>query len=128
MFWSIGGKYVIGLTGRSLASVLAALDVLVACAGPPAVEPQTVVPSSAVLEVETPLELYGELFRDVQTQRVFCDSKTFVDALPKDDAPAPIAERYEQEKGQPGFDLTAFVYRHFTISRYARVPGADGSG
>jgi alpha,alpha-trehalase len=70
-----------------------------------------------------------QLFQDVQMQRVFCDSKTFVDALPKDDTPAAIAERYRQEKGRPGFDLTAFVNRHFTIPRQnPRIPGADGSG
>jgi alpha,alpha-trehalase len=81
-----------------------------------------------VSEVATPLELYGELFRDVQMQRVFCDSKTFVDAVPKDETPAAITERYRQEKDRPGFELAAFIYRHFTIPRQARVPGADGSG
>ncbi len=30
-----------------------------------------------------PSEIYGELFHDVQTQDVFADSKTFVDALPE---------------------------------------------
>ena len=116
------------LNGRHFISVLVALAILAACAGPQAVESQKDVPPPASPKVETPLELYGELFRDVQMQRVFCDSKTFVDALLKDDTPTAIAKRYRQEKDQPGFDLTAFVYRHFTISRYARVPGADGSG
>ncbi len=50
-------------------------------------------------------------------QRVFPDGKTFVDALPKDNTPAAIVERYREEKGQPGFDLAAFVHQHFTVSR-----------
>lgn len=118
----------VGVSDQRLASVLAALAVVVACTGPPAAEQQRSAPSPAAQAIETPPELYGELFRDVQMQRVFCDSKTFVDALPKNDTPAAIVERYRQEKGRPGFDLTAFVYRHFTIPRYARVPGKDGSG
>ena len=35
---------------------------------------------------ETPLELFGELFVDVQLQRVFPDSKTFADAVPNERA------------------------------------------
>jgi alpha,alpha-trehalase len=82
-----------GLSDRRLAPALAVLAVLAACAGPPAEEPRTAAVLPRVSEVATPLELYGELFRDVQMQRVFCDSKTFVDAVPKDETPAAITER-----------------------------------
>lgn len=109
---------------RMAPALLIIFSVLAGCAAPSAQEPR---PPEA-FEVATPLELYGELFRDVQMQRVFCDSKTFVDAVPTEETPETIAARYQQEKGQAGFDLTAFVYRHFTISRQARLPGADGSG
>jgi len=83
----------------------------------------------AVAEVETPAQLYGELFVDVQMQRVFPDGKTFVDAVAKA-APATIVQRYQEEKGQPGFDLAAFVARNFTVSRpedsgYHSIPGQD---
>jgi alpha,alpha-trehalase len=44
-------------------------------------------------QIETPSQLYGQLFEDVQMQRVFPDSKTFVDAIAKD-APAIIVQRY----------------------------------
>ncbi len=68
----------------------------------------------AVAQVETPSQLYGQLFEDVQMRRVFPDSKTFVDAVPRD-MPAVIVERYREERGEPGFDLPAFVARNFDV-------------
>jgi len=81
------------------------------------------------LAQQSPSAVYGELFRDVQMQRVFPDGKTFVDAEPKADA-AEILRRYAEEKGQAGFDLSAFVHRYFTppephASGYRSVPGQD---
>ena len=86
-------------------------------------------PSAAAAQVETPLELYGQLFVDVQLQRVFPDSKTFADAVPNG-APAEILQGYEAERARPGFDLRAFVRRHFSLPRpqgegYRAVPGQD---
>jgi alpha,alpha-trehalase len=80
-------------------------------------------------QLEPPSELYGELFVDVQMQRVFPDSKTFVDAVAKD-SPAVILERYREERRRPGFDLAAFVERNFTVSQpedsgYRSIPGQD---
>jgi alpha,alpha-trehalase len=39
-------------------------------------------------------------------QRVFPDGKTFVDAVPHD-APPTVMQRYQEERGRPGFDLAA---------------------
>jgi alpha,alpha-trehalase len=80
-------------------------------------------------QAETPSQLYGQLFEDMQTQRVFPDSKTFVDAIAKD-PPATIVQRYQEEKRQPGFDLAAFVAKNFTVPRpnesgYHSIPGQD---
>jgi alpha,alpha-trehalase len=85
--------------------------------------------TQAVAQVESPSQLYGQLFEDVQMQRVFPDSKTFVDTIAKD-APAIIVERYREEKQQPGFDLAAFVAQNFTVQRpkdsgYHSIPGQD---
>ena len=52
-----------------------------------------VIATAAVGEDKAPSQLYGQLFEDVQMQRVFPDGKTFVDALPHD-APAIIMQRY----------------------------------
>ncbi|WP_395678974.1 alpha,alpha-trehalase TreF [Inquilinus sp.] len=76
-----------------------------------------------------PSVVYGELFRDVQMQRVFPDGKTFVDSDAKA-APSVILRRYAEEKGKAGFDLPAFVHRYFAPpappeSGYRSVPGQD---
>ena len=62
-------------------------------------------------------------------QRVFPDSKTFVDAIAKD-TPAVIVQRYQEEKQELGFDLAGFVARNFTVQRpkdsgYRSIPGQD---
>jgi alpha,alpha-trehalase len=87
------------------------------------------IPTQAAGQPETPSQLYGALFEDVQMQRIFPDGKTFVDAVPKD-APATIVQRYQDEKRQLGFDLSAFVAQNFTVpgrnkTGYRSVPGQD---
>jgi alpha,alpha-trehalase len=54
----------------------------------------------------------GELFEQVQLQKIFPDSKTFVDCIPKTDL-SFIQDRYEEEKNERGFNLSAFVYEYF---------------
>jgi alpha,alpha-trehalase len=76
-----------------------------------------------------PAEIYGELFRDVQTQTVFADSKTFVDALPKRD-PVDIVAEYGKRKSDPAFDLRDFVAKEFETATaadtlYQTLPGDD---
>jgi alpha,alpha-trehalase len=56
----------------------------------------------------------GELFERVQTEKIFPDNKTFVDCTPNSDL-SHIHDRYEKEKNDPGFDLSAFVHTHFTL-------------
>lgn len=46
-------------------------------------------------------------------QRVFPDSKTFVDALPKSE-PGIVVSEYQQQRSAPDFDLRRFVLLHFT--------------
>ncbi|SAK66985.1 alpha,alpha-trehalase TreA [Caballeronia ptereochthonis] len=60
-----------------------------------------------------PSELYGDLFVAVQTQGIYPDQKTFVDATPKMD-PAQIVQAYHQQMTVPGFSLAAFVAQYFT--------------
>src|SRR5215471_6447698 len=70
--------------------------------------------ATAAAAQETPAQLYGPLFRDVQMQHVFPDGKTFVDAVPRD-APPVVMRRYQDERGAPGFDLAAFVHGNFVV-------------
>jgi len=60
-----------------------------------------------------PSELYGDLFVAVQTQGIYPDQKTFVDAVPKID-PAQIVQAYHQQMSVPGFSLKNFVAQYFT--------------
>jgi alpha,alpha-trehalase len=59
-----------------------------------------------------PSRALGALFGEVQQARVFPDGKTFVDARPLQE-PAEIVARYAAERSAAGFDLRAFVGRHF---------------
>jgi len=52
------------------------------------------------------------LFDAVQRAQVFADQKTFPDLLPLQD-PAGIERAYLKARGEPGFDLAAFVSGHF---------------
>ncbi|VVE31252.1 alpha,alpha-trehalase [Pandoraea fibrosis] len=75
----------------------------------------------------TPADRYQELFVAVQTQRIFPDSKTFVDCVPAL-APEEILRRYREDAARPGFDLSRFVATHFTherppASHYVSDPG-----
>lgn len=75
----------------------------------------------------TPADRYEELFAAVQSGRVFADSKTFVDCVPRIE-PADILAAYRAQSALPGFDLPAFVDAHFdaaaqTPSAYESVPG-----
>jgi alpha,alpha-trehalase len=87
------------------------------------------IATAAAGQDKTPSQLYGQLFEDVQMQRVFPDGKTFVDAVPRD-TPAVVMQRYRDERGTPGFDLAAFVQRNFSVQRakestYRSTPGED---
>jgi alpha,alpha-trehalase len=73
--------------------------------------------------------LYGELFKRVQLEQVYADSKTFVDALPVR-APAEIMQEYAAAKARPDFDLRSFVTSRFVAHRsdaatYRTIEGQD---
>ena len=59
-------------------------------------------------------QISGDLFEAVQQSRLFKDSKTFVDAIPKH-PPEDIINAYHAQKNQPDFDLKTFVMTHFTL-------------
>lgn len=54
----------------------------------------------------------GSLFEAIQKNRVFPDSKYFVDCTPKSH-PDEIEAAWEREKDAPGFDLKTFAETHF---------------
>lgn len=87
------------------------------------------VVASAREAVPTPADVYGELFKQVQLNAVFPDSKSFVDALPNR-PPEQILEEYARLSKQPGFDLKKFVAERFdpppnVASDFHTVAGQD---
>jgi alpha,alpha-trehalase len=56
----------------------------------------------------------SELFREVQLQAIFPDSKTFVDCIPKRPLDV-ILKDYEKQKSSPGFNLRKFVEENYTL-------------
>lgn len=67
-----------------------------------------------------PDQAYPDLFAAVQAAKLFEDQKLFADAVPRED-PATIATRYRDEHARPGFDLRAFVDRHFALPEAAHT-------
>ncbi|PWT77435.1 MAG: alpha,alpha-trehalase [Bacteroidetes bacterium] len=61
----------------------------------------------------TPDKVFGDLFNEVQMQRIFPDGKTFVDAIPKR-RPADIMYDFGLQKG-PNFNLKKFVEENFEL-------------
>ncbi|MGV3640746.1 MAG: alpha,alpha-trehalase TreF [Adhaeribacter sp.] len=61
-----------------------------------------------------PQEQFGDLFKAVQLQGIFPDSKTFPDCIPVL-SPELVMEAYHAEKDLPGFDLHAFVFQYFKM-------------
>ena len=71
-------------------------------------------PTESELRMLPPEQRYGELFRDVQMAKVFPDGKTFADCVPKYPT-HEILEHYEEQKGQPDFNLAQFVEANFAL-------------
>lgn len=74
-------------------------------------------------DILPPDKIYGELFHDVQSSRIFKDSKTFADAIPKKD-PKEIVKRYLEIKANPAirFSLQLFVEENFIIPKEHTAP------
>jgi alpha,alpha-trehalase len=66
--------------------------------------------------VQTPDQLYGDLFKDVQLSAIFPDGKTFVDCVPKRN-PKDIVKDYLAVKNNPAvrFSLKLFVEANFEM-------------
>lgn len=70
---------------------------------------------------ESYIQLHGALFEHVQRSGLFPDSKTFVDAIPRQE-PAVIEASYKEQSGGEDFDLEQFIRAHFAL------PGLDEGG
>ncbi len=64
--------------------------------------------------LQTPDEVYQELFVDMHASGIWPDGKVIADALPKV-APAIILQTYRAQKNTKDFDLQAFVSKNFDL-------------
>ena len=62
--------------------------------------------------MQTPEQIFGELFIEMNKSGIWSDAKAIVDAMPKS-APEDILLAYANEKNKSGFDLEAFAKQHF---------------
>ena len=78
-------------------------------------------------KVATPDQIYGQLFVDVQMNRIFPDNKTFVDCIPKRD-PAAIVRDYKRIKNNPAikFSLQKFVEENYLNEERFAIQFAGG--
>lgn len=83
-----------------------------------------VAPAQADDQLQSPADVYGTLFERVQLQKVFSDGKTFVDALPKRDASAIMADFSKQNPNSPDA-LRQFVMANFDVPGMAAAPASE---
>lgn len=62
--------------------------------------------------MQTPEQIFGELFIDLNKSGLWPDAKVIADAIPIHE-PAAILEAYANKKQQPDFDLLTFAKTHF---------------
>jgi alpha,alpha-trehalase len=68
----------------------------------------------------SPDVLYGELYRNVQLEHVFADTKTFVDCIPRISV-EEILNIYQEQKCLSNFDLSKFVDEYFEIPDFSPI-------
>jgi alpha,alpha-trehalase len=60
------------------------------------------------------IQISGKLFNEVQQKRIFPDSKTFVDSVPRYE-PKEILNEFLRKKTSTGFDLSEFIKENFAL-------------
>jgi alpha,alpha-trehalase len=88
----------------------AALSVMGLCAV--AAQPQHAIPAAVP---QTPQVLFKDLYSDVQSARIFPDSKTFADAVPKSSPSAIVARYHAAKKPMSKQALSEFVSENFLV-------------
>ena len=82
--------------------------------------------AAPAIAVATPADIFGPLYRAVELEHVFADSKTFADAVPRRNAGAILADFTKRKP--TGAALRAFVAANFAIpATPAPPPPAAGS-
>ncbi|WP_294356553.1 alpha,alpha-trehalase TreF [uncultured Sphingomonas sp.] len=111
-------------TGHLRAAASALLLAIGGCATMPATSP---IATADLAPVQTPADLYGDLFAAVQTQRIFPDGKTFVDAVAKRPA-AVIMRDWRAAGAMDDAALRAFVLANFHVPETGSAPAPANGG
>ena len=88
-----------------------------------ALAPVLCPPSARVRAPRPPQVLFGDLYSDVELERVFPDGKEFADATAKS-PPAEILALYHAQKPNSLEALKRFVVTHFDLPAQAATPQA----
>lgn len=72
-----------------------------------------------MVELPIPSDLFGDLFREVQSRRIYPDSKSFADAVPRG-ALAEIVAEWERKAPLSDRELQEFVRANFDVPADAR--------
>lgn len=96
--------------------LVAALVLAVSCRTGESPRAPVAARQDAAAALYQPARDLGALFQAIQLSGQFPDSKTFVDARPLL-PPSELAARYDTAQRAVGFNLAAFVERHFQVPR-----------
>lgn len=76
--------------------------------------------------MQTPAEIYANLFKDVQLKKIFPDNKTFVDCIPKNKPSVIVNEYNDLKKSNPSdAAIKKFVEENFIIPQVATTYHTD---
>jgi alpha,alpha-trehalase len=96
--------------------------VLLLCAVLPVASTQSKAPAPAAARLASPQALFKDLFVTVQSEPLYEDGKTFVDAVPKA-APDEILRQYHNAQPATPAALRQFITAHFELpAQAASVP------
>jgi alpha,alpha-trehalase len=72
------------------------------------------------LNKEDFIQVSGDLFEAVQSSKIFADSKTFVDSVPKK-KPSEIKKEFQQLRKRKDFNLSEFIKENFTLPEEEKI-------
>lgn len=75
-----------------------------------------VSPFFSMGQLQSPHQIYGNLFEQIQMQQIYPDGKTFVDCVPKED-PKQIMAAYNAAAVKSTFNLRQFANDHFYLPK-----------
>ena len=72
------------------------------------------------LHKEDFIQVSGDLFEAVQSSKIFADSKTFVDSIPKRN-PSEIKKDFQHLRKRKDFNLNEFIEENFTLPEEEKI-------